>query len=185
MLVGLVVHSSPVLVLWYGVHQILKDQLTVGELTQFLLYLAMFYFPLQRLSDLSVVLVNALAAIERIFEYFDTQPHAVEKPNARPISYCQGRIEFDHVHFSYDPGTPVLHDISLTLEALSRLLEGRTSIVIAHRLSTILNADRIAVIEAGRLVEIGSHAALLSRGGLYAQLYNEQFHHLRLLTKTG
>jgi ATP-binding cassette, subfamily B, multidrug efflux pump len=79
------------------------------------LYLAMFYSPLQRLSDLSVVLVNALAAIERIFEYFDTQPHVAEKPNAKSIAQRQGRIEFEQVHFSYDPDTPVLQDISLTI----------------------------------------------------------------------
>jgi ABC-type multidrug transport system fused ATPase/permease subunit len=70
-------------------------------------------------------------------------------------------------------------------KALARLLQGRTSIVIAHRLSTILNADRIAVIEAGRLVELGSHSALLALGGIYAQLYNEQFYSIRPLTKTG
>ncbi|MCP9438255.1 MAG: ABC transporter ATP-binding protein [Nitrospira sp.] len=46
MLVRFVVHSAPVLVVWYGVHQILDARLTVGELTQFLLYLGMFYFPL-------------------------------------------------------------------------------------------------------------------------------------------
>ena len=115
MLVGLVVHSSPVLVVWYGAHQILAGKLTVGELTQFLLYLAMFYSPLQRLSDLSVVLTNSLSAIERIFEYFDTQPHVVERPNAKRIAQCQGHIEFERVHFSYDPGTSVLHDISLTI----------------------------------------------------------------------
>ena len=82
--VGFVVHTAPVLVVWYGVHEILAGRLTVGALTQFLLYLGMFYSPLQRLSDLSVVLSNALAAIDRIFEYFDTQPHVAEhaKPHA-------------------------------------------------------------------------------------------------------
>lgn len=337
-LVGLVVHSSPVLVAWYGARQILARELTVGELTQFLLYLAMFYSPLQRLSDLSVVLANSLSAIERIFEYFDTQPHVAERPNAKRIARCQGHIEFERVHFSYDPGTPVLHDISLTIlpgetvafvgpsgsgkstlanlvprfydptagairldgcdlkdlelaslrrqigivnqetllfsgtieenlllakpnakadeilaaleaanalefverlpeglwteigergimlsggqkqrlaiaraflknpkilildeatsaldsrserhiqEALTRLLKGRTSIVIAHRLSTILNADRIAVIDAGRLVETGSNTELLARGGLYAQLYNEQFHPVKGSSPVG
>jgi ATP-binding cassette subfamily B protein len=59
--------------------------------------------------------------------------------------------------------------------ALVPLLEGRTSLVIAHRLSTILNADVIFVVEAGRIVEQGTHADLLSRGGAYARLYWEQF----------
>ena len=64
---------------------------------------------------------------------------------------------------------------ALIQEALQRLLAGRTAIVIAHRLSTVRNADRIYVIDEGRLVEEGSHAMLLERGGLYRDLYERQF----------
>ncbi len=326
--VGFVVHTAPVLVVWYGVYQILGGRLSVGELTQFLLYLGMFYYPLQRLSDLSVVLSNSLAAIDRIFEYFDTRPHVRERPQALRLTECRGRIEFDHVQFSYDADAPILQDINLTIapgqtvafvgpsgagkstlanlvprfydpvagrilldgndlrdieltslrshigivnqetilfsgtvqenlllakpsaamdeivaaleaanaldfvqqlpeglwteigergavlsggqkqrlaiaraflkdprilildeatssldsrserriqDALHRLLRNRTSIVIAHRLSTVLRADQIVVLEAGRVVDMGRHPELLARGGLYAQLYNEQF----------
>lgn len=60
-------------------------------------------------------------------------------------------------------------------EALSEALAGRTSIVIAHRLSTIRAADEIVVLESGRVVERGDHAALLARGGRYAELYRTQF----------
>lgn len=328
MLVGLVVHSSPVLVVWYGVELIIDDQLTVGQLTQFLLYLGMFYFPLQRLSELTVVLGNSLAAIERIFEYFDTQPQVLERAGARSPEPVKGRLQFDRVCFSYDRGRPVLHEVSLDIapgetlafvgpsgsgkstlanlvprfydpdagalrldgvdlrdfrldalrrcigivnqetvlfsgtvlenlmlarpeatreqaeaaleaanasgfvnalpegilteigergavlsggqkqriaiaraflkdprilildeatssldsrseqriqQALARLLRARTAIVIAHRLSTVLDADRIAVVDEGRVVELGRHAELLARGGLYARLYAEQF----------
>jgi ABC-type multidrug transport system fused ATPase/permease subunit len=326
--VGFVVHTAPLLVVWYGVHQILGGQLTVGALTQFLLYLGMFYYPLQRLSDLSVVLSNALAAIDRIFEYFDTQPHVAEHPQAVRLGTCQGRIEFERVQFGYDAETPILQDVHLTIlpgqtvafvgpsgagkstlanlvprfydptggcirvdghdlrmltleslrnhigivnqetilfsgtveenlllakpdatreeilaaldaanaldfvqqlpeglateicergavlsggqkqrlaiaraflkdpkilildeatsaldsraerhiqAALARLLRNRSSIVIAHRLSTVLRADQIVVLDAGRVVDTGRHAELLARGGLYAQLYHEQF----------
>ncbi len=64
---------------------------------------------------------------------------------------------------------------ALIQDALDRLLHGRTSVVIAHRLSTIRNADIICAIEAGRIVEQGTHEELLALGGLYANLYARQF----------
>jgi ATP-binding cassette subfamily B protein len=60
-------------------------------------------------------------------------------------------------------------------EALAAALAGRTSLVIAHRLSTIVQADRILVVDGGRVVEQGTHAELLAAGGLYADLYETQF----------
>ncbi len=59
--------------------------------------------------------------------------------------------------------------------ALEVLMRGRTTIVIAHRLSTIERADRIIVLDAGRIAETGTHAVLLAHGGLYAKLYRNQF----------
>ncbi|MGH8042310.1 MAG: lipid A export permease/ATP-binding protein MsbA, partial [Rudaea sp.] len=64
---------------------------------------------------------------------------------------------------------------SLIQDALGRLLRQRTVLVIAHRLSTIEHADRIAVLDAGRIVECGTHAQLLARGGQYALLHRMQF----------
>lgn len=60
-------------------------------------------------------------------------------------------------------------------EALKTVVKGRTTLVIAHRLSTIESADRIAVMDKGRIVELGSHEALLAKDGAYAQLYRMQF----------
>jgi ABC-type multidrug transport system fused ATPase/permease subunit len=67
------------------------------------------------------------------------------------------------------------HSEAAVQEALAAALRGRTSLVIAHRLSTIRAADTILVVEDGRVVERGTHAELLARGGRYAQLHRTQF----------
>jgi len=76
-----------------------------------------------------------------------------------------------------DEATSALDTVSerLVQEALERATTRRTTIAIAHRLSTVLNADVIYVIDAGQLVESGTHTELLERDGLYAKLYAEQF----------
>ncbi|MCB0064708.1 MAG: ATP-binding cassette domain-containing protein [Caldilineaceae bacterium] len=63
----------------------------------------------------------------------------------------------------------------LVQDALDHLMQGRTSVIIAHRLSTIRGANRIIVLDQGRIVEIGEHESLLAQGGLYAHLYSLQF----------
>lgn len=83
-----------------------------------------------------------------------------------------------------DPAVLILDEATSSLDneserliedALDRLLVGRTTVIIAHRLSTVRRADRIVVLDHGRIVEEGSHAALLERGGLYARLHQRQF----------
>ena len=84
----------------------------------------------------------------------------------------------------HDPRLLILDEATSSLDttseryvqaALQPLMKGRTTIAIAHRLSTIMNADAIFVIDRGRVVEHGTHYELLALGGLYAQLYDEQF----------
>ena len=77
----------------------------------------------------------------------------------------------------FDEATSALDTESemLVQEAIDRLMADRTTLVIAHRLSTIKNADRIIVIDRGKIVESGTHSELLSSDGLYTKLYNMQF----------
>ncbi len=83
-----------------------------------------------------------------------------------------------------DPKILILDDATSALDskteanvqaALERLMQGRTCFVIAHRLSTIMNADRIMVMENGKVVDIGTHPELVARPGVYRNLYNEQY----------
>jgi galactofuranose transport system ATP-binding protein len=84
---------------------------------------------------------------------------------ARAISTDVKVLILDEPTSSLDPTSE-----ALIRAALERLMHDRTVLVVAHRLNTIYTADRIAVLENGRLVETGSHVALLERGGLYARL---------------
>jgi subfamily B ATP-binding cassette protein MsbA len=83
-----------------------------------------------------------------------------------------------------DPAVLILDEATSSLDteserliedAMERLLVGRTTLIIAHRLSTVRRADRLVVLDRGRVVEEGTHDALLARGGLYARLYQRQF----------
>jgi len=76
-----------------------------------------------------------------------------------------------------DEATSALDAESETLvqTALERLMQGRTTIVIAHRLATVLKADRILVMDAGHIVEEGTHKSLVKKGGIYARLAKLQF----------
>ena len=89
---------------------------------------------------------------------------------ARAILAKPNILILDEATSSVDTRTEVLIQ-----QALERLLRGRTSFVIAHRLSTIRGADRIVVLDHGKVMEIGSHDQLMAAGGMYADLYQRQF----------
>jgi len=314
-------------VIWFGVAEILADQLTVGELLIFLSYLTTFYSPLKRFSKLAGVLQKATVSGERLSELLDNDQVIRDAPGAIALARAQGRVDFERVSFAYNHGSPVLSDVAFTalpgqtiglvgstgtgkttianlllrfydvtggrvlldgvdirkirlrdfrrqfalvpqepilfaasvrdniaygkphaqmaeiiaaaraanahafiskmpegyatlvgergvllsggqrqrlaiarallcdapilildeptaaldaaaerevMEALERLMRGRTTCVIAHRLSTIRSADLILVLDNGKIVERGRHADLMARGGKYADLVRLQ-----------
>jgi ATP-binding cassette subfamily B protein len=308
-----------------------SGQLTIGQLTAFILYLNAFFQPIQQLVQQYNLFQQGQAAIVKLDELLGTHPSVEEAADARPLPPIEGEIDLVNVSFGYDPAIPVLIDVNLhiaagetvsfvgqtgagkstiaklvtrfydptegqvlidghdlrdvTLESLRRqlgvvpqepylfagtvrdniafarpsatdaevmeavrrvgltelvahlpygvdtpvhergvslssgerqlialaraflaeprvlvldeatsnldlkseaqvevgldaLLEGRTAIIVAHRLSTAMRADRVAVIDRGRIAEIGPHDELVARGGLYAAMYAAWIEHL-------
>jgi len=79
--------------------------------------LRQLYFPVNRISEMNTVLHNSLAAIERIFEVFDTAPEVTERPKARRLPRLTGEIAFEHVDFGYTPERLILRGIDLHIRA--------------------------------------------------------------------
>ncbi len=131
--------------------------------------------------------VTAALRGANLLDFVQTLPQGLDTPVGHNGSQLSGgqrqrlaiarAIYKDAPVLVLDEATSALDSESerLVQEALERLMKGRTSIVIAHRLSTIERADRIVALEAGRVVEQGSHAELLAAGGLYARLHALQF----------
>ncbi len=125
--------------------------------------------------------VGAMEFVAALPEGFDTQ---IEERGARLSAGQRQLLAFARALVA-DPALLILDEATSSVDlrtearivvALSTLLAGRTAVVIAHRLSTIRDADRIVVVEGGRVVEEGSHDQLLATGGRYAQLYTDWEH---------
>jgi ATP-binding cassette, subfamily B, bacterial len=325
---GLVMTLGTAIVLWLGAHQVLDGTLTIGSILVFLVYLGSLQAQMKILANTYTTLQTVGASVDRVITVLETPPEIVDAPTARDLPKTRGHIQIEHVTFGYEPGQPVLHDISLEikpaetlaivgptgagkttlvnliprffdpwegrvkvdghdvrevklqslraqialvlqesvlfptslaenitygrpdasreeieaaaraanvhefisglphgyetvvgerggtlsggerqriaiarallknapilildeptsaldvetehllLEALDRLKAGRTTLVIAHRLSTVRRADRVAVLKAGRIAEIGTHDELIARGQLYARFHNIQY----------
>jgi ATP-binding cassette subfamily B protein len=321
------------IVLYGGGQGVLAGWATLGMLISFIEYTRRSFEPILQLTEQFGQIQQSLSAGERIAKMLKVEPHIVDPDNPRALPDFEGTITLDHVHFSYDPGTPVLRDVdvhipagqrvaivgatgagktslagllarfydvdagrvmidgvdvrdlkladlrrfvtvvpqnpycfngtiadnlrlfddsvtdeqmmiaartaraaafierlpggydyellpgasnlsqgqkqllalaralihspgsilvldeatssidteteALIQEGLAQVLKNRTSMIIAHRLSTVRDADRILVMQRGKVIEDGTHEQLLARKGVYAQLYHRQFEELR------
>ena len=137
--------------------------------------------------DKSQAQVEAAAHAANVMEFVAQQPQGFETPlhdrgqnlsggQRQRISIARALLK-DSPVLILDEATASLDNESerRVQQELSLLMEGRTTLVIAHRLSTVEGADRIIVLDAGRIVEMGSHQELLALGGLYAALHGMHF----------
>ncbi|MCA8957691.1 MAG: ABC transporter ATP-binding protein [Planctomycetes bacterium] len=108
------------LILWYGGGLATGGEVQLGTLLAFVQYMGLFFTPLNELSQKYTVMQNAMVASERIFALLDETPEPDDPATPeRPSGH--GRIEFRGVQFAYGPGTPVLHDLSFTIEPGERV----------------------------------------------------------------
>lgn len=102
-------------VIGYGAYLIFEGRLTIGVLAAFLIYVQQFFRPVQLLSQVYPQIQQALAGAERIYSILNEPPEPKDHPEARNLERVEGRIDFEHVSFAYEPDRLVLHDIHFTV----------------------------------------------------------------------
>ena len=120
-IVSVTVSVCVAFVLWRSAGLILRDAMTIGALTVFLSYLTKFFKPVQDLAKMTNVIAQATVGMERVQTILNADAIVPQKPNARTPGKFKGEIVFEHVAFAYDPESPVLRDISLTIKPGQRV----------------------------------------------------------------
>jgi len=103
------------LIVWYGGGEIIRQQLTLGELVAFLSYMRLFFQPMRELSQKYSIVQSALASAERIFDLLDMKMSVRSPDRPAELQHIQGAIEFERVTFGYEEDSQVVKDISLAI----------------------------------------------------------------------
>jgi ATP-binding cassette subfamily B protein len=103
-------------VVWFGGLQAIYGTMTIGGIAAFVSYITFMMWPIQDLARVYAELQHAVASGERMFSLIDSIPEVSDRPDALDPGTLRGSIEFDHVHFTYEDGKPVLTDFSLTVK---------------------------------------------------------------------
>lgn len=116
--VNTITDLAPLIVIAYAGFQVIHGHLTVGTMAAFISYVDRLYDPLRRLVNSSTTLTQAIASMDRVFEFIDEKYDIADRPDAIECKDVKGNIVFDHVSFAYDENEPeVLKDIDLEIKA--------------------------------------------------------------------
>jgi ABC-type multidrug transport system fused ATPase/permease subunit len=118
--------AATAIVLGYGGYRYFGNDLTIGTLLAFMLYLSNFFDPVQQLSQLYNTFLAAVAALDKITEVLDEEPEVLDAANAHDLPAIQGHVHFEDVRFGYGKGVEVLHGIELDVPA------GTTVALVGH-----------------------------------------------------
>jgi ABC-type multidrug transport system fused ATPase/permease subunit len=113
-------------VLGYGGHLYFQNDITLGTLFAFMLYVQNFFDPVQQLSQLYNTFLSATAALDKIVDVLDEEPEVLDKPDAKPLPEVEGHVRFEKVRFGYGEGPDVLHGLDLDVPA------GTTVALVGH-----------------------------------------------------
>jgi ATP-binding cassette subfamily B protein len=168
---GLVSGVGIAIVLGYGGTLVLQRQMTVGELAAFILYVGMFFGPVQTMGDLYNGILSAGASAERIFQLLDTEPQVIDRPGARALAPIEGQVRFEAVSFRYET-TPedrwILDEIDFFAGA------GETVALVGHtgsgKTSIISLLARFYEPQLGRILIDGQDVAGTTIESLHRQL---------------
>ncbi|HET8656802.1 MAG TPA: ABC transporter ATP-binding protein [Longimicrobiaceae bacterium] len=156
------------LVIGYGSWLALHGEMTVGVVASFLIYVQQFFRPVQLASSVYTQAQSALAGAERIYAILDEAPEPADRAGAAVLGRVDGRIDFDHVDFAYDPGRPVLHDVSFTaLPGQTVALVGETG---AGKTTIASLLPRFYDVTTGAVLVDGHDVREVTRESLRAQI---------------
>jgi ATP-binding cassette subfamily B protein len=144
----------------------------VGDLVMFFFLANLFFDPVQVIGNQYNQALTAMAGAERFFRLMDLEPEWTDAPTAKPLARIDGRVEFQAVHFAYDPGRPVLADVSFVVEP------GQTVALVGHTGSgktTIVGLlQKFHLPTAGRVLVDGRDLLDLTSDSLHAQMGSVQ-----------
>ncbi|MCZ2095944.1 MAG: ABC transporter ATP-binding protein/permease [Anaerolineae bacterium] len=167
-LVGMLTAVGTALVYWLGGHLVLRGVFSIGTIVAFSAYLAQLYGTLQSLSNAPVAFVTSMVSFERVFEVIDLPLEIAQKPDAIVLSDVQGRLEFDHVTFTYNVGDmPHLSEVERPgeVDSVSAVLSGDLKIEPAEHSIPLSQARETALDDVTFTIEPGQLVALVGPSG--------------------